>query len=34
MQWFYFTVKNKNKLKIKFNICNNKKAKTLYERVL
>jgi len=30
MQWFYFTVKNKQKAKFRFNICNNKKVKTLY----
>ena len=34
MQWFYFTIKNRNKDKIKLNICNNRKAKTLYERVI
>ena len=34
MQWFYFTVKNKQKGKIKMNICNNRKAKTLFARVL
>jgi len=33
MQWFNFKVKNSLKQKVKFNICNNKKAKTVYERV-
>jgi len=34
MQWFYFTIRNKSRDKIKLNICNNRKAKTLYERVI
>lgn len=34
MQWFFFTIQNKSKEKIKINICNNRKAKTLYERVI
>lgn len=34
MQWFYFKVKNENigRKKVKFNICNNKRAATLYNR--
>ena len=33
MQWFYFSVKNTQKGKIKLNICNNKKPNTLFQRV-
>jgi hypothetical protein len=33
MQWFYFTIKNASKCRVKLNICNNKKAKTLFQRV-
>lgn len=32
MQWFYFTVRN-GKGKVRLNICNNRKAKTLFQRV-
>lgn len=34
LQWFNFTVKNCGKRRVKFNIVNFKKAKTLYQRVL
>lgn len=34
LQWFNFTVKNCGKSKVRFNIVNFKKAKTLYQRVL
>ena len=30
MQWFYFKVTNSQKCKVRFNICNNRKAKTLF----
>jgi len=33
MQWFNFTIKNRTKEKVKINICNNRKARTLYSRV-
>jgi hypothetical protein len=33
VQWFNFTVKNNGKKKIKLNIVNFKKLKTLYQRV-
>lgn len=33
MQWFYFTVRS-GKGKVRLNICNNRKAKTLFQRVL
>ncbi len=33
MQWFYFKVRNECKSSIRFNICNNKKNMTLYQRV-
>lgn len=33
MQWFNFRVKNNGKKKVKFNIVNFQKEKTLYQRV-
>jgi hypothetical protein len=33
LQWFNFRVKNMGKKKVKFNIVNFQKAKTLYQRV-
>lgn len=33
LQWFHFVVKNCGKKKVKFNIVNFKKIKTLYQRV-
>jgi cytosolic carboxypeptidase protein 2/3 len=33
LQWFNFTVKNCAKTRVRFNIVNFKKAKTLYQRV-
>jgi hypothetical protein len=33
LQWFNFTVKNCGKRRVRFNIVNFKKAKTLYQRV-
>lgn len=32
-QWFNFTIKNGNKKRIKINICNFRKEKTLLQRV-
>lgn len=34
LQWFNFTVKNCGRTRVRFNIVNFKKAKTLYQRVL
>lgn len=34
LQWFNFTVKNCGKGRVRFNIVNFKKAKTLYQRVV
>jgi len=33
MQWFYFSIKNTNKCKVRLSICNNTKPTTLFQRV-